>query len=196
MDTASTSSSSHTNTTMTSNCTPLTPNTDVPNNLTHTPTKEPTYTSSKSTHTLTRHVDASPTPSLDTTTSPATPPYSPAMPDASSQWKVHKAQMMSPEYIIYRDKDIDLASQAGNIPKELRHRLIRSTISNMQAVAYCAPFNRRPSNAEVQEMAKSLVMTYPCLKDPQTGHVSNTKVHILWVYMYMGVVSFLLTGKT
>ena len=40
-------------------------------------------------------------------------------------------------------------------------------------VASCASFNRLPYVSEIEEMAKSLVITYPCLRDAETGHVSN-----------------------
>ena len=84
-----------------------------------------------------------------------------------------KMQLKSPEYTIYRDADIVVAAKSRSMPSELRHRLIRATISNMQAMAFSHPFNRKPTNAEVNEMAKSLTITYPCLNDPETGHVSN-----------------------
>ncbi len=68
---------------------------------------------------------------------------------------------------------VDTASKAGTIAPDLRQRLVRATISNMMATAYGPPFNRLPSNQEMNEMAKSLVITYSCLKDNDTGHVST-----------------------
>ena len=57
--------------------------------------------------------------------------------------------------------------------KELRHRLIRCTMSNMVAAAFLPPFNRRPYNNEILEMAKSLLLKYPCLKDDNDSPVSK-----------------------
>ena len=86
--------------------------------------------------------------------------------------KKSKIKIPSPEYIIYHDHDLDAAAKAGKIAPDLRQRLVRATISNMMAMAYGSPFNRLPTNPELNEMAKSLVITYPCLKDKDTGHVS------------------------
>ena len=79
-----------------------------------------------------------------------------------------------PAYTLYHDKDVDIAIQSGHIPVELRHRLIRGTVHNMVSVACSPPWNRLPATNEVIEMAKSLVVTYPCLKDDKTGHVCRT----------------------
>lgn len=82
------------------------------------------------------------------------------------------SQVISPEYTIYRDKDIDIASKAGSIPDELVHRLIRGTIHNMKAIAYDT-CKRLPNTQELVEMSKSIVLMYPSLKDPETSHVCD-----------------------
>ncbi|CAB4023483.1 Hypothetical predicted protein [Paramuricea clavata] len=80
----------------------------------------------------------------------------------SKIWKI----ISSPPSV---DRDIVAAAESGSIPQELRHRLVRATISNMAAVAFSNPFNRLPSNSEIKEMAKSLLLTYPCLSDSEIG---------------------------
>ena len=84
-----------------------------------------------------------------------------------------RLEIRSPDYTVYKDKDLDAASNTGSITSELRHRLIRATISNMQAAAYSPPFSRLPTGAELNEMAKSLIMIYPPLKDEETSHILN-----------------------
>lgn len=86
--------------------------------------------------------------------------------------KKRKVHLLSPEYVVYKDHDLDTAAKAGKIAPDLRQRLVRATISNMMATAYAAPYNRLPTNQEINEMAKSLIITYPCLRDNDTGHVS------------------------
>jgi hypothetical protein len=88
------------------------------------------------------------------------------------------SQFKSPEYTVYKDKEVDMAVKTGNIPVELRHRIIRGTIHNMVSLAFNPPWNRMPTTNEVMEMAKSLIITYPLLSDPATKHVS-TKVQLL-----------------
>ena len=94
------------------------------------------------------------------------------------------SQVKCPEYTIYKDKEIEAAVLGGNIPVELRHRLIRGTIHNMISVAYNAPFNRMPTMNELQEMAKSLIIVYPPLQDPVTGHVSLYICKIVILYRF------------
>ena len=43
----------------------------------------------------------------------------------------------------------------------------------MVSAASNPPFNRFPTQSEIEEMSKSLIITYPCLKDGETGHVSR-----------------------
>ena len=104
-------------------------------------------------------------------TPPVTPSAAKSSP-ASQACTSGKLRLNSPEYTIYQDRDIVAAAESGSIPQELRHRLIRATISNMTAVAFSNLFNRLPSNSEVKEMAKSLLLTYPCLSDSEIGEVS------------------------
>ncbi|XP_033121316.1 uncharacterized protein LOC117120386, partial [Anneissia japonica] len=88
-------------------------------------------------------------------------------PSVKRPWLSHAK---SPEYTIYQDTDVDFAAKSGTIPVELRHRIIRGTINNMVSVAYSPPWNRQPTNNEILEMAKSIIITYPPLKDPETKH--------------------------
>ena len=73
---------------------------------------------------------------------------------------------------MYQDEVISNAAKLGKIPVELYHRLIRGTVHCMNAISSAPPFNRYPTSAELQEMAKSLVIEYPCINDKETGHVS------------------------
>lgn len=78
----------------------------------------------------------------------------------------------SPVYTIYRDRRVDLASKDGSLPEHLVHDIVRATVSNMVSVALSEPWNRLPTSMELKEMAKSLIVTYPLLRDPVSGHVS------------------------
>ena len=110
-------------------------------------------------------------PSNDSFTSePASP--SPVLSNIPTMKRsTNKLELERPEYTIYADAEIISGSKAGSISTEVRHRLIRGTMHNM--IASCASFNRLPYVSEIEEMAKSLVITYPCLRDAETGHVSN-----------------------
>lgn len=81
-------------------------------------------------------------------------------------------KLKHPEYSIYVDPEIRTAADSGKMSSELKCRLVRATIHNMISAAASPPFSRYPLTAELEEMAKSLIMIYPCLKDPETGHVS------------------------
>ncbi|CAB4042656.1 THAP domain-containing 9 [Paramuricea clavata] len=76
----------------------------------------------------------------------------------------------SPVYTIYRDRRVDLASKDGSLPEHLVHDIVRATVSNMVSVALSEPWNRLPTSMELKEMAKSLIVTYPLLRDPVSGH--------------------------
>ena len=65
-----------------------------------------------------------------------------------------KLLLQAPEYMVYKDNDLDVAGSSGVIPSQLRHRLIRATVSNMQVAAYSPTFNQRPNNVELNEMAR------------------------------------------
>ena len=90
---------------------------------------------------------------------------------STTKRSTNKLQLECPEYTIYADAEIISGSKAGSISTEVRHRLIRGTMHNM--IASCAPFNGLPYVSEIEKMAKSLLITYPCLRDVETGHVSN-----------------------
>ena len=130
-------------------------------------------------------------PSNDSFTSePASP--SPVLSNIpTTKRSTNKLQLEHPEYTIYADAEIISGSKAGSISTEVRHRLIRGTMHNM--IASCASFNRSPYVSEIEEMAKFLVITYPCLRDSETGHVSNVFFAIYfffdnWVcYTWRGV---------
>ncbi|XP_028416856.1 uncharacterized protein LOC114541067 [Dendronephthya gigantea] len=91
----------------------------------------------------------------------------------------------APTYTFYSDLHIQAAVREGKMDKKIRERLIRGTINNMVSASSVPPFNRFPTSIEISEMAKSLIIAYPCLKDEETGHcmvlkalkrrLSNTK---------------------
>jgi hypothetical protein len=103
------------------------------------------------------------------------------------------SQFKSPAYTVYKDKEVDMAVKSGNIPVELRHRIIRGTIHNMVSLAFNPPWNRMPTSNEVMEMAKSLIITYPLLSDPATKHV-RTKVQLLPYWYLSNLLVRLLTA--
>ena len=80
--------------------------------------------------------------------------------------------MEHPKFSVYVDQEICAASSSGTMSHELKCRLIRATIHNMISAAAHPPFSRYPLTMEIEEMAKSLVIAYPCLRDDATGHVS------------------------
>lgn len=81
------------------------------------------------------------------------------------------SQLKNPDYVIYRDELLDKTEQNGGLSKALKDRLVRYTVSNMCTQAYQKPFNRRPTNPEVEEMAKSLTLVYPSIKDVNGSHL-------------------------
>ena len=90
----------------------------------------------------------------------------------------NKVKLSHPEYTIYADEEIIMGSKAGQMSDDARKRLVRGVIDNMVSAAAAAPFCRRPYRSELEEMAKSLVVTYPWLRDAETGHVSYTNKNI------------------
>ena len=76
----------------------------------------------------------------------------------------------APKYQVYRDFDLEAASKTGSIAEELVHKLVRATIHSMVAVAF-EECNRKPNNKKLEEVAKSVVLVYPPLRDPKTSHV-------------------------
>ena len=81
-------------------------------------------------------------------------------------------EIKSPTYTIYKDANVELSAENGNMLKELQDRLIRATVSNMVSQAYLPPFNSKPTKGEFLEMVKSLAHVYPCLNDSEKKHVS------------------------
>ena len=96
---------------------------------------------------------------------------------ATSTPKRRKMKLEHPSYTVYADTEILAGSKSNNISNEARNRLIRGTIHNMTSLAASHPFCRLPTAFELEEMAKSIVVMYPCLKDADTGHVSIAAVH-------------------
>ena len=60
--------------------------------------------------------------------------------------------------------------KAGGLNKTQISRLVRTTITNMEAELY--QYQRKPSYLELEEMAKSLILVHPSLKDVKGTHVS------------------------
>ena len=82
---------------------------------------------------------------------------------------IKTSQLQTPKYILYQDEEIVSVANAGKLSMELYHRLIRGTIHCMNAISSAPPFQRYPTSAELEEMAKSLIVEYPHLKDEETG---------------------------
>ena len=78
-----------------------------------------------------------------------------------------------PVYMLYSDPAIQNAASRGSFSKLEKERLTRGTMSNMVSASSAPPFNRFPKSGEIEEMAKSLVVLYPFLRDAETGHVST-----------------------
>ena len=74
--------------------------------------------------------------------------------------------LTSPRYQIYKDKSLEEEEKSiAGITKITRDRLVRATVTNMCAVAYLPPISHRPSNPELEEMAKLSIQTYKSLMD-------------------------------
>lgn len=86
---------------------------------------------------------------------------------------IEPVSMRKPAYTVYSDADVQISTKNGKMSSDIRNRLVRGTIHNMVTAASSPPFNRFPTASEIEEMSKSLVVTYPCLKDGETGHVST-----------------------
>ena len=106
-------------------------------------------------------------------------------PEKNSKQEAKAPVWPKPVYSIYTDADVLSSDKNGQMSKEIRNRLVRGTIHNMVTVASSSPFGRFPTHSELEEMSKSLVIRYPCLRDSETGHgvilkqlkrrLSNTK---------------------
>ena len=76
-------------------------------------------------------------------------------------------------YTIFRDQDIKIAyKNTSNIFKELQDRLILATMHSVVATVFTSPFNRSPTCVKTSEMVKSLIITFPCLREEKGNHVS------------------------
>ena len=136
----------------------------------------------------------SPVMSRSSVTSPLTPVQMSQMPTTSSdeitntkyedslkfEREVHKAPVWqvikNPAYSIYTDADVQASENAGKMSGDIRNRLVRGTIHSMVCAASNPPFNRLPTHSELEEMSKSLVIKYTCLRDSETGHVSISNI--------------------
>lgn len=94
------------------------------------------------------------------------------LPQTSSTPKSRQLSVANPVYTIYSDVEALSGAGAGTMTAETRHRLVQGTIHMMVSAASQPPFNRLPSTVELEEMSKLLILTYPCLRDPEAGHVS------------------------
>lgn len=92
------------------------------------------------------------------------------------------SQYKGPVFPLYHDSAVVAADNTGNLPIELRHRIIRSTLSMMISITSQEPFKRYPLTGELEEMAKSLCIKYNSLKDAVTGHVSIIKLCLCSLY--------------
>ena len=79
-----------------------------------------------------------------------------------------------PEYSVYVDTEICAASKSEKISNGLKCRLVMATINNMMSAAAHPPFAKYRLTMELEEMAKSLIIAYPCPRDPDTGRVCST----------------------
>ena len=84
--------------------------------------------------------------------------------------------MKKPVYAIYTDADVQASEKNGKMSSDIRNRLVRGTIHSMVSTASNPPFNRFPTQSELEEMSKSLVIKYTCLRDNDTGHVSISNI--------------------
>ena len=76
----------------------------------------------------------------------------------------------APKYQVYRDFDLEATSKIGSIAEDLVYRLVRATIHSMVAVAF-EECNRKPSDKGLEEMAKSIILVYPRMRDPKAIHI-------------------------
>ena len=124
-------------------------------------------------------IDLSSDEVLSTTSCSPAQTLSPAfsLPEISSSpighGSIHKPQpTKAPQYVLYSDPAIQDAASNGELNKSMRERLIRGTINNMVSTSSSLPSSRFPKSTELEEMAKSLIVAYPCLRDAETDHVS------------------------
>jgi len=70
-------------------------------------------------------------------------------------------------YTLYTDGHFKKALDDGDIPPEIYQKFIRDTVTCMYALSSQQPFNRWPAGKELEEMAKSICLEYPQLKNQQ-----------------------------
>ena len=92
-------------------------------------------------------------------------------------------QYSGPVYDLYQDPLLDNLSDEIVIPAEIYHGFVRAQISIMVAQSSQEPFSRYPTNLEMEEMAKSIVIRYPAMKDSKTNHVSLSFDSRYYVYL-------------
>ena len=102
----------------------------------------------------------------------AAPPKILSSPVSPKNLKMPHPMERSWIYILYSDPANRVAAQQVNLNKFMSERLIKGTMNNMVSASSSRPLNRFPKSAEVEEMAKSLVIAYLCLRDDNTGHAS------------------------
>ncbi|CAL9689334.1 unnamed protein product [Knipowitschia caucasica] len=130
-------------------------------------------------------IDSPPTPLLssssDSNICSPTPFNSPKPKHKDCSGATKKVRLISPEYVIYTDTELELArsayfekQRAGQdndytMPKDLRCRLIRNTVTSMIAIKRASEDDfKYPGPRELTAMAKRLVEYYPMLRDKST----------------------------
>ncbi|CAL1615146.1 unnamed protein product [Knipowitschia caucasica] len=130
-------------------------------------------------------IDSPPTPLLssssDSNICSPTPFNSPKAKHKDCSGATKKVRLISPEYVIYTDTELELArsayfekQRAGQdndytMPKDLRCRLIRNTVTSMIAIKRASEDDfKYPGPRELTAMAKRLVEYYPMLRDKST----------------------------
>ncbi|XP_028298709.1 uncharacterized protein LOC114461057 [Gouania willdenowi] len=114
--------------------------------------------------------------SSDSNISSPTPFNSPKPKHKDCSGATKKLRLISPEYVIYTDTELELArsayfekQRAGQdedytMPKDLRCRLIRNTVTGMIAMKRASEDDfKYPGSHELTAMAKRLVEYYPML---------------------------------
>ncbi|XP_066931758.1 serine-rich adhesin for platelets-like [Clytia hemisphaerica] len=75
-----------------------------------------------------------------------------------------------PRFVIYKDVELTNTENAGGLNKSQSERLIRTTVTTMQAELTRSHRLRTPSEEELTEMAKALVIQYPSMRDDLQSH--------------------------
>jgi hypothetical protein len=69
----------------------------------------------------------------------------------------------APSFLIYTDSELKNAKYSESLSDDLQNRLVRNTLSNMQASCQSLPTPREPTFTELEDMAKPLTKKYPCV---------------------------------